>query len=67
MSEEVNNIKSSIVFSTSAMIPKANMKVVIPNKIILIRDDVKPGLLLKSHLLSAFIVLPFEDTTYRRT
>ena len=29
------------------MIPKANMKVVIPNMNILGRDEVKPGLLLK--------------------
>ena len=29
------------------MIPKANMKVVIPNMIILGRDEMKPGLLLK--------------------
>ena len=29
------------------MIPKANVKVVIPNMIILGRDEVKPGLLLK--------------------
>ena len=30
------------------MIPKANMKVVIPNIDILVGDEVKPGLLLKA-------------------
>ena len=36
-----------VVSSTNAMIPKANMKVVIPSMIILGRDEVKPCLLLE--------------------
>jgi len=34
-----------VVTSTSAMIPKMNMKVVIPNMDILVVDEVKPGFL----------------------
>jgi hypothetical protein len=40
-------LNSRVVTSTSATIPKANMKVVIPNMNILGGDEVKPGLLLK--------------------
>jgi hypothetical protein len=38
----------TIVPSTSAIIPKENMNVVIPNMNILGEDEVKPGLLLKA-------------------
>ena len=43
------------------MIPKTNMKVVIPNMIILGKDDVKPGLLLESRRKHA-LSFSFERT-----
>ena len=48
------------------MIPKANMKVVIPNMNILGRDEVKPGFLLKT-IYCKRARPPFEDITHRRT
>ena len=38
---------SIVISSTSATIPKENMKVVVPSMHILNGDEVKPGLLLK--------------------
>ena len=38
----------SVVLSIRAMIRKVNIKVVIPNRDILLGDKVKPGLLLKA-------------------
>ena len=52
------------------MIPKTNMKVVIPNMNTLGGDEVKPGLFLKATILSACAVLPskaqIEPTGGRR-
>ena len=55
-----NSWNARTVSSTSLMIPKTNMRVVIPNMIILGRDEVKLGLLLKATVLSACAVLHSE-------
>ena len=65
-----NNVicwKPRAVSSTSAMIPKINMKVVTPNMNILGGDEVKPGLPLKSVILSAYMTfLRKHDEPHRR-